>query len=104
MPSTYDKRGIDVAYYSDTVVVTSVAVTSAIQLLLPANPNRQGFTIYNVPANSLYVRLGQSTNSDTWRIANDSALDMFNPFVYRGAVYGRRNGASTGTVIITEYL
>lgn len=105
MPSTYDKSGENVAYYSDEVTVTTITnVNSTVQLLLPANPKRQGVTIYNIPANSLYIRLGDGTNGDTRRIANDSTFDMFNPFVWRGPIYGRRNGTATGAVVITEYL
>jgi hypothetical protein len=103
MPSTYDKRGEDLGYYSDTVNVTTVTVTSALVLLLPANPDRKGFTIYNVPANSLYLRFGQSLNGDTMRVGNDTSMEMVFPFVYRGPVYGRRNGTATGAAIVTEY-
>lgn len=104
MPSTYDKRGVDPGYYSDTVVVTTYTVTSVVQLILPANPDRKGFTIYNVPANSAYLRFGQSSNGDTMRIPNDSSVEQFYPFVYRGPVYARRNNTATGAVIVTEYL
>jgi hypothetical protein len=104
MPSTHDKRGEDLGYYSDDVQVTTFTVTSAVQLILPANPDRKGFSIYNVATGSLYVRLGASSNNDTRRIAGDSNYDLTFPFVYRGAVYARRNGAATGVIYVTEYL
>jgi hypothetical protein len=103
MPGTKDKSGNDVLYYSSEAVVISYTVTSTVQLILPANPNRQGFSLYNVPANSLYLRFGNPNNEDTCRIPNDSTFDMLGILVWNGAVYARRNGTATGKVVVTEY-
>lgn len=102
MPSTTDKSGNNVTYYSDDCVISTVNVGTSIVMLLPANPNRQGFSLYNVPAASLYLRFEESTNADTRRVPNDSNWEMLSPFVWRGAIYGRRNSGS-GNVIITEF-
>lgn len=104
MPGTYNKSGVDVLYYSNEVIVTTVNVTSTTILLLPANPNRQGLTIYNPAANSVYLKYDKITNGDTRRIPNDSTFDMIGTLVYTGAIYAKRNGSATGNIIITEYI
>jgi hypothetical protein len=104
MPGTDDKSGVDVLYYSNKVAVTTVLLVNVTtKELVPANPDRQGFQIYNPATSSAYIRFGNINNGDSVRVGNDTYFEMLGPIVFTGAIYGRRNGSSTGTLIVTEY-
>lgn len=89
---------------SIATITVSPVVTTASVLIVPANANRLGLIIYNNSANSGYIAYGSAANSATNMtaiIATFTHYVMAYP-IYTGPIYAIRNGAGTGTFLITE--
>jgi len=72
---------------SSTATVTSVAKSSVSVLILAANPNRLGATIYNDSEKSMYLKFGTgaTTSSFTVRIGENAYYEI--PFGYAGVLH-----------------
>ncbi len=92
------------------IASASIQATQTV-LLVPANPNRKGFTVYNNSTNSLYVLaeipavgVGGSNLIDfcASNAGPTSVVKWLGPTVYTGAIYGLRN-AGSGSVTCWEF-
>lgn len=95
----------DAVYHTGYVIQTisaSVATTSVV--VLPANRWRNGLTIYNNSANSVYLTFGPISSGSTCTriLATFAQWDMLGPVIYTGQISAIRN-AGSGTLVITEY-
>ncbi len=105
MAAPYDNRLMPVIQCSRVVQTVSATVTTSSVLILPANPNRVGMTIWNQSANSGYLTFGTTSGSSTPTdiIATFTTKSYFGPVVYTGPVAAIRN-AGTGTFVCYEFL
>jgi hypothetical protein len=86
-------------------VISYVAWSTGTQLLLPANAERAGYTIYNASNSSLYMGQISGTAVDTFTIRiSAGGVYESNPFRYIGDVYGVWDAVSaTSGAFVTEW-
>lgn len=83
--------------------VASMNTAGGIQLLAP-NSSRDGATIENTDANTLYVLLDSGTPSSTNYTVSMSSGDYYElPAGYRGEVKGIWSADGSGAALILEY-
>jgi hypothetical protein len=83
-------------------LASAVVIAATSVLIIPANPNRKGFTIYNNSTNSLYICIQNpavAANLIDFCGSNagpTSVVKWLGPGVYTGAIYGIRNAGVGG--------
>lgn len=94
-------------YQSDLVakVTTSSVGTSSSSLIVPRNPARRGFVIYNNSKHSVYLTYGSISTSDacTRILEGFTQFESLGPVIYTGEISAIRNGGN-GTLTVTEIL
>lgn len=94
-------------YLASTALKTiSANVAQASVQILPANPNRRAFILYNNGANSTYITLGPTSNSSscTFIVATFTHFNWPFPNIsYTGPISAIRN-AGSGTIVCFELL
>lgn len=87
------------------VVTTTVPTTPSSAIILPANPARIGFYIYNNSANSIYISFAPTSSGSTPTIilATFAEKFMIGPVVYTGDISATRNSGS-GPATVYELL
>lgn len=86
------------------LITTTGVIATTGQLLLAANPNRNGFYLYNNSANSVYVTYGSppcAGTNITFILATFAQFIETTGVHYTGPLCGMHNSGS-GTVTITE--
>lgn len=86
-----------------TLTVSPVVTTTSVKIA-SANVNRKGLILYNNSANSGYVAYGSAANSATnMTLIIPTFAHFVMPWpIYTGDLFAIRNGAGTGTFIVTE--
>lgn len=102
---TYQRGTVDTNNNSSssTVRKTKVNVTTGSVILVPANPKRKGFYIYNNSANSVYLTFDSVSLSaePTMILATFTQASMVAGLVYTGVISAIRN-SGTGHCIVWE--
>lgn len=90
---------------SSGCVETSVNVTTASVILVPANPNRKGVVIFNNSSNSVYVKYAATSVASTCTklIATYASWEPVSPVCYTGPISAIRNSGS-GVVTVFELI
>lgn len=94
--------------YTSSSVTTPVPTTNVLLIsivVLPANPNRKGFILYNNSANSVYVTYGATSSSAscTRLIPTFASWEVTQGCIYTGIISAIRN-AGSGTVVAYELI